>query len=148
MNKLLSWLVVIGGLVAVILLALAQYNDAKAERFYARAAVVQAQGQARLDTLAGIAGIIGAGFPHVVTIALVVLVVCIVVLFVIWIKELADSRAYRLALMRQSQPAERVIERIETRTILMIPPPNLSRRQFFRMVSQAEEIHRLGSGGD
>jgi hypothetical protein len=73
------------GLAALVVDGLARYNDAQASRLYAQAALVTAQGQARLDSAMAFAMTIGALFPWlvvaVVGVAGVALLASIVAMF-------------------------------------------------------------------
>lgn len=79
MNKILSWLVVIGGTFAFILLALSQYNDSASKRLYAQSAIIQANSSARQDLLAAMLpySVLALGLIAMVMVTGLVLIVII-----------------------------------------------------------------------
>jgi uncharacterized membrane protein YciS (DUF1049 family) len=122
MTKYLTYLIVTLAMFALLIFGAGGCYQAKAEREYARAAVIAAQGQSRLDTLAGIVPILAIVLMAVIVFGLLML-------------------ALRYA-ERQPQTITR-IERIETRTIFVIPA-NVSRREVWRQLeSEVKMIERL-----
>jgi len=125
-KQFLLWLIVILGLVSLILYASTAYNEAAANKYYAqgqaRAMVIAAQGQARLDAAQAGAVTLAAMLPYAV------LGLSVLVTF--------GGLALLLVLKQAAAPVQRVIK-IETRTIILLQPGQ-SRRQVWRA---------LGGGG-
>lgn len=113
--KLLPWLIIIMAMMALVMFAADQVNQSAAERSYARAAVIRAQGQARLDATA-------AFLPYVI--------VAVSVAF--------GSSLIAIGLVILSRPGiapqpQRLIER---QVIIVIAPSDQPRRQVWRQVSE------------
>jgi hypothetical protein len=123
MTKYLSYAIVVLATVGFIVFSVGGCYQAKAEREYARAAVIAAQGQARLDTLAGITPI---------------LVIALMAIIVFGLLLLALRYADR------QPPTVTRIERVETRTIILIPA-TMSRREMWRQLERIN-IKRINGG--
>jgi len=109
------------GLVIIILYGLTAYNEAAANKVYAqgqaRAIILEAQGQARLDAAQAGVVTLAAMLPYAV-LGLSVLVVF-------------GELAFLLILKQSAAP----VQHIETRTIILLQPGQ-SRRQLYRALSQ------------
>ncbi len=128
MQKFFVWVLVLLGLVVLLTFALSSLTEARAERAYARAAVIASQGQSRLDTLAGISGLIAVAIPWGVILLIAGFVVLVVVLAI------------------RYQPPRR-IERIETHFVYILAPGQ-SRREMWQQLSRVSRRVQLIKGGN
>ncbi len=133
MKQAILWIIVIVGLVAVVLYGLSSLNESAANKAYAqgqaRAMIIEAQGQSRLDSAQAAAITASANIPYVVlALALASMFgsACLVVAII--------------AIQRQSSQTR--IERIETRTVFVLGVG--SRRDLWRQLSDNAKL--LGGG--
>lgn len=131
--KIFSWLLVTLALIILILFGCAQLNQTAANKTIALAEVtrargeaqsliIQAQGQARLDSAQATATTQAANLPYLALGIASIFGVCVLALAVV--------------LMHQNRVSIRQIERIETRIIFL--PTATSRRDLWRLVSDIQ----------
>ena len=124
---LLALLIILAGLIAFTI-----NRSTAAERNYSRAAIILAKGESRQDTAV-------AMLPYAVIAASVATGLTVV------------ATGLTLFLTRQSNDSGKtphMVERIETRTIILLPSQGMSRREIYRIIGGATEVKRLGSGND
>lgn len=127
--KYLIFLVAILGLVALIIFGLDNYNQSAASKAYARgqarAMILEAQGQARLDAAQANAVNMSAALPYVIIGVVAVFGGVILILAVV--------------ILNQQQQH---IERIETKYVMMLPA-GISRRETYQLLSGNAESIRI-----
>ena len=120
MKELFLWLIVILGLIALLLYAGTKFNESAADKYYAqgraRAMIIEAQGQARLDTTTALMPYLTLGLIAIFGSAILILAVVI---------------------LREKRP----VERIETRYIILLPQG--SKRQMYQALGRIDEIKLL-----
>ena len=126
MQKFFLWVLVVLGLVVLLTFGLSALTEARTERAYARAAVIASQGQSRLDTLAGISGLVVAAIPWGVILLIAGLVILVVVMVI------------------RHQPP-RQIERIETHFVYILSPGQ-SRREMWQQLSRVTKVQLIEGG--
>ena len=131
MKQLLSWLIVILGLIALITFGLSALNESAANKAYAkgqaRAMVIEAQAQARLDSAQANAINQAANLPYLILALITVFGSAILVLAVVILRQQQTSIPTRI---------EREIL-IETRIIFL--PAGQNRRQMWQTLSDNQQ---------
>lgn len=144
MKEALGFLIVILGLIITLIFGWGRLNDAEANRAYARAAaerargearamVIEAQAESRLHSAQAAAITQSANLPYAV---LGVGTVAALVIFI--------GAMIVIVYLRQTAPTYHP-RYIETRTVILIPP-GTSRREFWRLMSQADQVKALEDG--
>jgi len=116
-HQTLLWLIVIAGAALLILYATTQYNEARADRLHAEAAIIRAQSQARLDATSANLPYLILGVTTVFSSALIFLGVTIY--------------------LKAAPPPPH----IETHTIILLPA-DLTRRQQYQALTQLTQLQR------
>ena len=139
MKQFAVYVVIVLALVLAILIA---WNVANRPNGYEQAALVTAQGQARLDTGMAVAMLIFATFAGI---GGLLLIIGGLVIAGMLINTTAATVAGIVAMTQQRQPPH-IIER----QIVLLPPPNHPRRETWQMLadSQAEVKFIPGKVGD
>lgn len=109
MKTFLAYLVLIVGSVGALLLALTSYNDSQATRIHAQAVLVAQQSQSRLDLSVAL-------MPYTILGLVLIGMVLMTSLIV-----------FAIIQTNRPQPTPPIIERIETRTIVLIAPGQTKR---------------------
>ena len=125
MKNIKLWLVMFLSFALLTLYGVTLYNQSVASKTTAqaqgRAAIIQALGQARLDSAQANATNLGAMFPYAVLAASLILAVSLLALGVM------------IILRPNYPPGGKQIEHIQTKTIILITPGQ-SRRELFKLL--------------
>lgn len=122
MRDLFLWIIVIVLSGGFILYAVSKYNDSAASKAYAkgqaRAMILEAQGQSRLDSAQANAVNLASMLPYMIVGLVAVFGGAIIILAVVIMRQQSEAR----------------IERIETRYVLLLPQGG-SRREMYQLLS-------------